>query len=71
MSRGKSAFTKAQWDRALEWVHEHGYVMVGFRKHADGFTTMTSKPGEAGTGTAKPLNEWDEIFNGEDQSETR
>jgi hypothetical protein len=78
MSRGKSPFTKTQFDRAIELVHGAGYVMTGFRKHADGFTIITSKPemtGKPGEGraewSAKPLNEWDQIFNGEDQSETR
>jgi hypothetical protein len=46
--RGKSPFTPAQVDRAIELVHKHGYVIIGLKRHADGFTIMTSKPGEAG-----------------------
>jgi hypothetical protein len=50
----------------MKVVHKHGYVVTGLRRHADGFTIMTSKPGQ---GTAEPLNDFDEVFSGEDQSE--
>jgi hypothetical protein len=65
MSHGKWPFTDAQVDRAIKLVHKHGYVMTGFRKHADGFTILTSKPNEA-NGTAEPLNEWDEVLGDEE-----
>jgi hypothetical protein len=52
---------------AIKLVHKHGYVMTGFRKHAEGFSILTSKPGEA-NGTAELLNEWDEVL-GDEESE--
>jgi hypothetical protein len=55
---------------AIKVVHKHGYVVTGLRRDADGFTIMTRKPGEA-SDIAKPVNEWDEIFDGKDQSQTR
>lgn len=43
----KSAFTKAEFERAIRLVHQAGYLMTGFEKHADGFTIATRKPSEA------------------------
>lgn len=72
MSHGKRPFTDAQLDCAIKVVHKHGYVVTGLRRHADGFTIMTSKPGDAnGTVEKFPLNDFDVIRDGKDPSQTR
>jgi hypothetical protein len=72
MSSGKWAFRPKHFDRVVKKVHEIGYELAGFTVEGVRYETRRlSQATTTATDVSKGLNDFDEILDGEHQTQVR
>jgi hypothetical protein len=73
MSKGPATFRQADLSRAVKAMRAAGVDVARLRVTIDktGTIEITVRGGEGGKGDAAAPNEWDEVYNGNDQAPVR
>jgi hypothetical protein len=73
MSKGPATFRQADLSRAVKAMRAAGVDVARLRVTIDktGTIEITVRGGEGGNGDAAAPNEWDEVYNGNDQAPVR